>query len=907
MLPLQPRLFSAVTLETHIAMSTRSPVDLTLSDDDLIELAVSPLRNWRVRKTNEQPSSHLNRSTVPQSQSQSRSQKNLRTGRGETFTASQKQSRTHSNPPPRPTAQPIPSIRPPQQSLSSHRQLLNGRARVDDDDDAYDFDDDTEDSGDSEDPLAYDVKDDNESFAASNILPPEWGARKHRVSPVKYAYPEGPAKTTSSSDDSVYGETSRTSEGMTAPDAFRKESTQVIGRNKLSERQKKQLRRQQRMAEERRTAQDLEGHMPERQQKAKLRVEALELVKMPHANNTKSSSTQWPGSMGASIRPVPTELQGHVCPPQEHATTHQQSITTPSVGNTSQPYPGPATVLLDKQSSSTSISRPNDSISQRPLQFSKTIPQASLQPSDRSQTEQQYVTRPSVIPQVNQGIKRSADGRAKARPSFPLPEQYNRRFDIEGQANAARLSRLGLSRVDAANSTTPIIQPVSRDDLLRRERSTQLPPTADLAIVLSSTRGRILVEDNQVAKSPPFIVPSRQATTSAQSQSLAPTINDASLQLPATSHSVRDATDKFPATMSSAKQRTSFPFERASVISTSSPAIVPPSKPLSSYPAPTMTARTASSEAVETSTPSARLPAFNLILTPRNGHMRDPSKDMRLAELVNTFGSPYNTPTPGTVAPHEEDELVDLLKDYIGLTWEALAMYFPHRSTWHPLQKRYSDRTIKRRGLFPNPSSKALMPARIAHSQPYSQKVREASATVTEDAFMSEVALGGVPRRSRRAAVEAKKLGAYTINRKSFGDLGEHDDDDQAEGVIPLHEVTATTSSMHHKHHNFIIPVTHMDDAKRLIDHEKRLVESERDMAATSSMLHKISRPPWSEMRAFPRQLRLHKRPSIDIKRPYLSYFERQHLKTMVDAWATMAVEDWAGKTLHTDFTSTLR
>jgi len=190
------------------------------------------------------------------------------------------------------------------------------------------------------------------------------------------------------------------------------------------------------------------------------------------------------------------------------------------------------------------------------------------------------------------------------------------------------------------------------------------------------------------------------------------------------------------------------------------------------------------------------------------------------------------------------------------------------------------------------------MSVEIIQPQPQARNMRAPS--VLEDSSISEAAPSGPPRRSRRAAAEAKKPGAYTINRKSFGDLGEAEDDFSYQATSE-HVSNGTLSSMTQRKDLRILPVTHIGNPEPSHDHERLYIEGERDLAATSSMLNKIGRSPWIEKRAFPKQLRLHKRPSIDITRPYLSYLERQYVQSI--GKSCKDAELWIGKVLHTDFT----
>lgn len=806
------------------------------NDDDLVELVRDPLHGWR-----ESPI-HRKRPR----------QQPLRVER-----------QIHNHP--MSTTQAGRQERAAQPVLAAYQPPAQRHAEDDDYDNSADsferFDSDDEDEHDG-----------NNTMVDNTALSAQWGARKHRVNtPAK--------RRPSSSDDSVTGKRTKAEHNIKAnqddssTNAYsgaRPETSRPSTVEQIRDERKKLAKHLMKTEGISKPAARTRGLAWAEQQTKILKAWELEQVKIREDTiATKTSTTQWPGSMGSFIRTAPSELQAHV-PSKQNNTATQPKGSTPNSGNPT-PFKKATTLHSEQPTQSFAVSgnllgglshfRPSQDFRQH---------------SASSQSYVNPASKPPSIPQVNQGIKRSADGRAKANPNFLLPEVQSRRYGSDGRATVARPSQdATLPNTPPAwpNATAPWPVPVGSRDGLAQEG---LPNTSQHTPALTPVSGSPLRKTSPMVHS--TAVPGLYASASLPNRAESSIVREANLTAVLSS---------YPVPQTAAALASSYP--------TSVEILTP--------------AAARSTEALDT--PSGRLPAFNLVLTPRTGHLRDHSKDTRIAELVGFFHALRSTLTPGSKATPEEDELVDLLKDYIGLTWEALGMYFPHRSTWHPLQSRYSERTRRKKGITPNLSHRRdekSMSVEIVQSQSQAQAQAQArrnvrAPSVFEDTSMSEAAPSGPTRRPRRAAAEAKKPGAYTINRKSFGDLGEAEDDTTHDAAGDEHVSNGATSTMIQRKDLSIIPVTRIGDSGPPHDHDRLHIERERDLAATSSMLNKIARSPWVEKKTLPKQLRLHKRPSIDIYRPYLAYSERQYLQNLGESCSNDAIRNWTGKVLHTDFT----
>jgi len=278
---------------------------------------------------------------------------------------------------------------------------------------------------------------------------------------------------------------------------------------------------------------------------------------------------------------------------------------------------------------------------------------------------------------------------------------------------------------------------------------------------------------------------------------------------------------------------------------------------------------------------------------------RDPVKDERVRYLKNLIVSQKsgNPARDAWKSTPQEDELVDLLKQYVGLTWAELRKYFPYRNSWHPLQHRYSDRTIAGRSKTSEASTsvpvKPLQTSTPSYEKdsiarsaaPRHSKLLASTKTMsTDDESYSDT---GVPRpRSKRAAVEVASKKGYAITRESF--YGHISDSEHSEIVLD-------TSRLPSRNH-YVTCLEH----EALVERQRFEDEYARNSATMAASLEKISRSPLVDIQAHTKRKTLRKRQSIEIIRPYLTKSERDYVGA---SKLTECNTAWCGKALHVEFT----
>ena len=285
---------------------------------------------------------------------------------------------------------------------------------------------------------------------------------------------------------------------------------------------------------------------------------------------------------------------------------------------------------------------------------------------------------------------------------------------------------------------------------------------------------------------------------------------------------------------------------------------------------------------------------------PKDLDSRNTTKDNRVRYLHSfiTRNSDISVQDQWKCTP-EEDELVDLLKQYVGLTWAELGKHFPYRTSWHPLQHRYSERTIAKRARAEtanNSVPKLLQKSAHSHEQNsvlgsttmrntkmLASRVKTMS---TDDESYSDANL--TRKRSKRAAAEAASKKGFAITRESF--YGHTSDSEHSEIVTDTSRVSARNHYVTCLEHEILIERHRFED------------EHARDSAAVAGLLEKISRCPLISIQAHTKRKTLRKRQSTEILRPYLTKSERDYVGTSNLAECDLTDTAWCGKALHVDF-----
>jgi WD40 repeat protein len=518
----------------------------------------------------------------------------------------------------------------------------------------------------------------------------------------------------------------------------------------------------------------------------------LAAAEQPRASATTAHPTIWPGSMGAARTSVEAEILAHMRP----VAGRSQRIISSLVKRRT-PVPNPALRRASLQSGA-----PPHITSRESANASATASSASITRSEKSgrfvkasqADNAQTSSHIRAIPQTNQGIKRTVDGKPKV-PSAAQELQFTQTKQAQPFSLSQIVMNPGVS--PALHTTRPMSYPQSNTPQSQYSQSSYFPQSQG-----SGSR----YYDRQA-----------HAAASRLSQVGASVVDDEIDEL-----------------------------------------IVAHEEP-------------------------------QLSLVPKSG-VHDAIKDARIAEVLEKFKSGGDIWRSSV----EEDDLVDYLKDYIGLTWNQLEKYFPHRSSWNPLQNRYSVRTRLRKGIVPGSARKNKRLSSVHDRDDSFSNLQAASHTGYQaDVSMAEDSDTGplVQRRSKRAAVEAASKKGYLVNMNSFKMQLDGDELMLDANHRPLSAMGPQAELTH--------PVTHLKPNPSIDDHARRHLEKLRDLAAMSGMVTKLNRPPRTERQKFPLRLLVHKRSSVDFIKPYRAYNDRKEFDSV--AWE--ADRNWHGKILHVDFT----